>query len=68
MEQNPPWEANSRSANQEIPRLVWDPEVYFRPQTNPHLDSVLSQVLYTLDQCNLFVIMYSPQKAPFNFS
>jgi hypothetical protein len=28
MEQGPSLEANSRSASQEIPRLLWNPKVY----------------------------------------
>jgi hypothetical protein len=30
MEQGPFWEANSHSASQEIPRLLWNPNVYYR--------------------------------------
>jgi hypothetical protein len=28
-EQSPPWEANSRSAVQEIPRLLWNPKIHY---------------------------------------
>jgi len=32
MEQNPSWEANSHSASQEIPRLLWNPKFHYRFQ------------------------------------
>jgi hypothetical protein len=30
MEQSPSWEANRSSYSQEIPRILWNPEVYYR--------------------------------------
>jgi len=30
MEQSPSWEANWFSASQEIPRILWNPEVHYR--------------------------------------
>ena len=29
MEQSPSWEANSSSASQEIPYILWEPEVHY---------------------------------------
>jgi len=31
IEQSPSSEANRFSANQEIPRIIWNPKVYYRP-------------------------------------
>jgi hypothetical protein len=30
MEQSPSWEANRSSASQEIPCILWNPQVYYR--------------------------------------
>jgi len=38
------WEANSRSANQEIPHLLWNPKVHYHVHNNLPLVSILSQL------------------------
>jgi hypothetical protein len=44
MEQSPSWEANSHSANQEIPCLLWNPKVHYRVDKDPPLVPVLSHI------------------------
>jgi hypothetical protein len=43
MEQNP-WEADSRTSCQEIPRLLCKPEVHYRFHRSQLLDSTLNQM------------------------
>jgi len=44
MEQSPSWEANSFSANQEIPHILWNQKVYHRIHKSPPFVLTLSQI------------------------
>jgi len=44
LEQSPSWEANSSSASQEVPRNLWNPNVYFPHSRAPATCHNLSQI------------------------
>jgi len=43
MAQSPSWEANWFAANQEIPRISWNPKVHYRTHKRPPPVSILGQ-------------------------
>jgi hypothetical protein len=51
MEQRPSWEANCRSASQEIPQILLNPKFHYRVYRSPPLDSVLSQMGQSTPTC-----------------
>jgi hypothetical protein len=44
VEQSPSWEANRFSASQEIPHILWNPNVNYCIHKHPHPVSILSQL------------------------
>jgi hypothetical protein len=58
------WQTNSRSTNQEISRLLWNPKFHYRVHNSPPLDPVLSQInsVRNFSPCSSNIILLSTPK------
>jgi hypothetical protein len=74
MDKSPTWEADSHSASQEIPRLLWNPKVHYRVHKSQQLVPVLCEMHpvhnfspYVLQIYSNIILPFTPSSSQVSF-